>query len=330
MPLQRIRRYPAFNVALVFGLLLIVLALWTVASGGEFVFFTALNQAVLAQQIPVTAIVAIGVGLLMIAGEFDVSVAATFTFASFLTVYVFNHLGWPAPMACLAGLLGGAAIGLTNGWITCWLRIPSFIATIGMMFAGRGLVSWISINPATGLPGGASFYPSHAFQNLLAGELFGPVYAQLVWLVVIAIAGYLILNRHQLGNHFFTVGGNAEAARSMGVNVRWVKLTAFVTCGITAAFAGILQAARIHEVDPASVLSGLELKAIAAVVLGGVSLFGGRGTILGMVLGAALLEVIFNASILLNIDSTLFGGFLGAIIILAAILNAMVGRRQES
>lgn len=329
--LQRLKRYPAINIVVVYGLILLGLAVWTIASRGEFAFFTSLNLSVLAQQIPITAIVAVGVGLLMISGEFDISVAATFTFAAFITATLLQEMGWPFAVAFTAGILSGTVIGATNALITCWLGIPSFIATIGMMFFGRGLVRWISVNPETNLPDSTNFFPHEGFKAALTGQLGGPVFAQLIWLIVVAYAGHLILNRHRLGNHMFSAGGNAEAARGVGVRVRRVKLLAFVICGATAAFAGILQATRISEIEPSYVvISGLELKAIAAVVVGGVALAGGRGTILGMVLGAALIETVDNVLVLASAPEILFKGFLGAIIILAVILNTALGRRQES
>lgn len=329
--LRRLKRYPAINIVVVYALFLLGLALFTIAKGGDFAFYSELNLSVLSQQIPITAIVAIGVGILMISGEFDISVAATFTFAAFVTALTLQDVGLPLPIAFAAGMSSGIVIGLINGWITCWLGIPSFITTIGMMFFGRGLVRWISINPQTNLPDSTNFFPNEAFQSALTGNLFGPVYAQFVWLGVVALLGYLILNRHRLGNHIFAAGGNEAAARSVGVNTRRVKLTAFVICGMTAAFAGILQATRINEIEPSYVvISGLELKAIAAAVVGGVALTGGRGTILGMVLGAALIDTVDNVQVLMNAPEILFKGFLGAIIILAAILNSVIGQRQES
>lgn len=329
--LRRLRRYQAINIVGVYLLLLLGLALWTVAKGGNFAFFTQLNLSVLAQQIPITAIVALGVGLLMVSGEFDISVAATFTFAAFITAITLGDFGWPLSLAFLAGLASGAAVGIVNGWITCWLGIPSFIATIGMMFFGRGMVRWISINPQTNLPDSLKFFPDAGFKGVLTGHITGPVYAQIFWLLVVALVAHLVLNRHRLGNHIFAVGGNAEAARSVGVRVRSVKLYAFILCGVAAAFAGILQATRISEIEPSYVvISGLELKAIAAAVVGGVALSGGRGTILGMVLGAALIDTVDNVLVLLSAPEILFKGFLGAIIILAVILNTALGQRQES
>ncbi len=329
--LTRIRNYQAINVVVVAVLFLTALAFWSIATGGEFAFYNVLNLSVLAQQIPITAIVAIGVGLLMISGEFDISVAATFTLASFITAITLQEMGFPLLLAVLTGLLTGAVVGCLNGWMTCWFGIPSFIATIGMMFFARGVVRFVSINPQTNLPDSLNFFPNETFQAVLTGHIVGPVYAQLLWLIFVAFLGYLILNRHWLGNHMFAAGGNADAARSVGVRVRRVKLAAFILCGITAAFAGLLQATRINEIEPSYVvISGLELKAIAAVVVGGVSLFGGRGTILGIVLGAALLDSVDNVLVLVNAPETLFKGLLGAIIIVTVVANTLLHRRQES
>ena len=328
---DHLRNYQAINSVIVFCSFLVLLAFWAIVTGGEFAFFAVLNLSVLAQQIPITAIVALGVGLLMISGEFDISVAATFTLAAFVTAIALQDSALPLPVAVVAGLAAGAVVGLLNGWITCWLGIPSFIATIGMLFFGRGVVRFVSINPATNLPDSKNFFPDERFQALLTGHIFGPVYAQLVWLLVAAFIGYLILNRHWLGNHMLAAGGNSNAATSVGVRVRRVKLAAFVICGLTAAFAGLLQATRISEIEPSFVvISGLELKAIAAVVVGGVSLFGGRGTILGIVLGAALLDIVDNVLVLISAPETLFRGLLGTLIIVAVIFNTALKRREVS
>ena len=330
-PWARFKAYQAFSIVAVSIAFLLALVLWTLISGGEFKFFSYGNLSVLAQQIPITAIAAIGVGLLMISGEFDISIAGTFTLVAFVISISAGNLGMPMPVALLLGLAVAVVIGVINGLITCWLVIPSFIATIGMMFFLRGAVRFVSINPETNLPDSIAFFPSDGFKTLLTGHIGGPFSAQLVWLVLVACIGYLILNRHQLGNHMFTAGGNPNAAISIGVNVRRTKLIAFVICAVTAGFAGLLQATRINEIEPSyATISGLELKAIAAAVVGGVSLFGGRGTILGIVLGAALLDCVDNVLVLVNAPETIFRGILGAVVILAVVLNNLVSRREVS
>ena len=180
------------------------------------------------------------------------------------------------------------------------------------------------------MPSSTAFFPNETFKALFTGQIVGPIYAQLVWLLVVAVIGWAILNRHQFGNHLFAAGGNRSAAVAVGVPVNRVKVIAFMICAVTAGFAGLLQATRISEIEPSyATISGLELKAIAAVVVGGVSLLGGRGAILGMVLGAALIDTVDNLLVLISAPETVFKGFLGATIIVAAVLNALIQRRAR-
>lgn len=328
--IARARHYQAINIVVLFVALLVVVVGWSLIAPEQLRFATFGNIAILMQQVPVTAIAAIGVGILMVSGEFDISVAGTFTLVPFVIAITYATFGWALPVALLAGLLVAIAIGLLNGFITVRLGIPSFIATLGTMFLLRGVIRFVSINPKTNQPDSIAFFPPEAFRSALSGNLVGPIYAQVIWLIVFAVLGYLLLNRHRFGNHVFATGGNRNAAMAVGVPVERVKYVAFVLCAITAGFSGLLQVARINEIEPSfATISGFELKVIAAVVVGGVSLFGGRGAILGMVLGAALLDIVDNLLVLLNAPETLFKGFLGAIIILAVVLNTFVGRRSK-
>jgi simple sugar transport system permease protein len=304
---------------------------WSLIYPEDLRFATEGNFAILSQQIPITAIAAIGVGMLMISGEFDISVAGTFTLVPFVVGITFAAWGWPLILALLAGLAVALLIGLLNGLITTRIGIPSFITTLGMMFVLRGVIRFVSINPKTNQPDSIAFFLGDRLEAILTGHIVGPIYAQMVWLVVVALIGYAFLNRHQFGNHLFAAGGNRNAAIAVGVPVTRVKIIAFMICAVTAGFAGIMQGARINEIEPSfATLSGFELKTIAAVVVGGVSLFGGRGAILGMVLGAALLDVVDNLLVLLSAPETVFKGFLGAIIIVAVVLNTFIGKRARS
>ena len=329
--LHRLKRYQAINIVVVYGLLVGVCVVWSLLFPEELRFAAEGNLAILSQQLPVTGIVAIGVGLLMISGEFDISVAGTFTLVPFIVAITFSEFHWALPIALLAGIASATVIGLFNGLVTTRFAIPSFITTLGTMFILRGVVRFVSINPKTNQPDSIAYYPGEAVKAIFTGHIIGPIYAQLVWLIVVAFIGYLLLNRHQFGNHLFAAGGNRSAATAVGVPVNRVKIIAFVICAVTAGCAGLLQATRINEIEPSfATISGLELKAIAAVVVGGVSLFGGRGAILGMVLGAALIETVDNLLILISAPETLFKGFLGAIIIVAVVMNTLIKRREQS
>jgi simple sugar transport system permease protein len=328
---QRLKNYQAINIVVVFALLVIVAVGWSVLHPTTLRFATEGNLAILSQQIPITAIAAIGVGLLMISGEFDISVAGTFTLVPFVIGITFADWGWPLVLALLAGFAVAVVIGLLNGLVTTRIGIPSFITTLGMMFVLRGVIRFVSLNPKTNQPDSIPFFLGEPIESIFTGRIVGPIHAQMVWLLVVALVGYAILNRHRYGNHLFAAGGNRNAAIAVGVPVARVKVTAFVICAVTAGFAGLLQGARINEIEPSfATLSGFELKTIAAVVVGGVSLFGGRGAILGMVLGAALLDIVDNLLVLISAPETVFKGFLGAIIIVAVALNTVIGRRARS
>ena len=328
---RAVRNYQAINIVLLVTLFLGFCTGYSLLYPDQLRFASLGNLSVLSQQVPVTAIVAIGVGLLMIGGEFDIAVAGTFTLVPFVVAITSaGSWGWPIGVSLLAGLAVALLIGLMNGMITTRLAIPSFIATLGTMFFMRGVIRFVSLNPTTKQPDNIAFFPGDALKALLGGQIIGPIYAQMLWLIGVALIGYALLNRHRFGNHLLLTGGNRDAAVAVGVPVRNVKVTAFMLCAVTAGFAGILQGVRINQVEPSfATISGLELKAIAAVVVGGTSLFGGRGAILGIILGAVLIETVDNILVLISAPETIFKGFLGATTILAVILNTVIGRRAR-
>ena len=327
---RALRNYQAINIVVLVGVFLGFCVVYSLLYPEQLRFASLGNLSVLAQQVPITAIVAIGVGMLMIGGEFDISVAGTFTLVPFVIAITSGFWGWPLVLALLAGLAVAILIGAVNGLITTRLGIPSFIATLGTMFFMRGVIRFVSLNPTTKQPDNIAFFPGPALKALLGGQIVGPIYAQLVWLLAVALVFYALLNRHQFGNHLLSTGGNRGAALAVGVPVRRVKLTAFILCAITAAFAGLLQAARIDQIEPSyATISGMELKAIAAAVVGGTSLFGGRGAILGIVLGAVLIDTVDNLLVLIAAPETIFKGFLGATTIVAVVINTVIGRRAR-
>jgi simple sugar transport system permease protein len=321
---RRIRRSSATNVAMLYALLILCLAIATAATP-TFNFFTVGNISVLSQQIPVVATLSIGAGLLMIAGEFDLSVAGMYTLAAYLLALSLGQWGLPMPVGIALAFGAAVAVGLVNAQVTQRLAVPSFIATLGMMFVLRGAVRWVSIGKATGQPNQIRLASGEGFHSVMAGQIWGPLYMQTVWLLIIAGLAAILLNRHVLGNHIFAVGGDPDAAQKTGISIPLVKRVAFVLCAVLAAFAGIMQAVRIDMVDPAETLTGLELQAIAAAVIGGVYLFGGRGSVLGMVLGAALLVTIENVLILIRAPGEYMPVFIGAMVILSVIINSNVG-----
>ena len=326
-PWRRLRGYSAANIVLLYGAFLGVLVVYGLVDSDNFRFLASGNLGVLFQTIPVLGVLALGVGLLMIAGEFDLSVGGVYTLGPYLMGLSFHGWGWPLWAAVLLSLFVGLVVGIANGVITTRLAIPSFITTLGMMFFLRGVVRFFSSDPKSTSSEQVSIFPGETFENVLTGQIAGPVYAQFLWLLFFAALAYLFLNRHRLGNHFLAVGGGRDAAIAVGIDVDRVKRLAFVICSVGAAIAGTMSATRVNAVIPAQTLNGLELQAIAACVVGGVYLFGGRGTVLGICLGVALILTVDNLLILLRAPGVYLQGFVGAIVILAVIVNTWVARR---
>ena len=324
---DRFRRYSAANIVLVFSVVLLAAIIADVSQSESFPFLSERNLSVLLQQIPRLVILSLGVGILMISGEFDLSVGGVFVLAGFVMGGLLHDHDWPVVAAFPAALLSGFAVGTVNGLITTRLRIPSFITTLGMMFAMRGIVRWIAGSGSASSINQQSVYPGETFEAILTGRIVGPIHSQLLWMVVLAVGAYFLLNRHRYGNQLFAVGGDKEAAIAIGINADRVKRIAFMICSIMAALAGIVSATRINAVVPVQLLIGFELRAIAACVMGGLFMFGGRGTILGIVLGAALIASIEDILALVRAPGQYFRAFIGLALIGAVVLNSIVAKR---
>ena len=315
-----IRRYKAGNILIVFAAVQIICVVASILFPDQFCYLSTSNVQTLLKSIPPLAILAMGVGLLMIAGEFDLSVGSNFALTAFVMATTFN-LGLSPWLAMLLALAFGAFIGLVNGLITLWAKIPSFIATLGAMMFWRGIILILS--------GGQTkpFRPCCAFESLFAGSI-GPIQAQFIWAIAVAVLAQLLLERHKLGNHIFAVGGNRESAIAIGVNPRTVKMICFVLVGVLAASAAVLSTSRVHSVSPDQG-KGLELQAIAACVIGGLSLAGGEGSILGIFLGSALLFTIQDVLLLLRAPGSYLDMFVGILIVVAVVSNRLTKKERD-
>lgn len=286
-------------------------------------FFTTGNMTVYLQPIPELAIVAMGITILIIAGEFDLSVGSVFGLSPMVTVLLMQN-GWSVAPAIAIGLIVAAAIGFGNGLITLKLKIPSFIATLGMLFMARSL----AIVLAGGFP---PIFPRELDVSWLVGRLDLALVTprvSLLYMIAIALALGFVLRRMDFGHWIYATGGHPQAARDMGIKTERVKMACFVLCATLAGFAGIIQSFRVKVIVP-NLGTGLELQAIAAAVIGGVALTGGVGSILGAVVGTLLIAMIENILILSGINANWFMFAVGAMIVLAVVLNTQTRLRAE-
>ncbi|WP_435530230.1 ABC transporter permease [Phyllobacterium ifriqiyense] len=316
--LKQIMTMPAGAILLVFVTLQIVCIIGALAYPDDFRYLSPQNLAILMKAIPVLGCLALGAGILMIAGEFDLSIGSVYTFTAILMATLVDA-GVSAFIAAPIGILTGVLIGLLNGTITLRFGLPSFIVTLGGLLFWRGAV--LLYNGAVQV----RFDPEPIFTSLFAGTLFG-INAAFIWIIMFVVGFYLLLHRHKFGNHVFATGGNRAAATAIGINTDRVKLVAFAIAGGMAAVAGIIATARVGSVQPGQG-AGLELQAIAACVIGGLSLSGGRGSIIGIFLGVMLIHTITDVLLLLRAPGFYLDMFIATLIVVAAAFNHLIERR---
>ena len=300
-----------------FALAILVIAFFIVSPD----FRTVPNLLNVLNQSAVIGIVSIGMTFVILTAGIDLSVGSLLALTS-LTSGVFAVQSGASPgMAVLAllvpigvGLIGGA---INGGIISTGLASP-LIVTLGTLTAYRGLAVQYHVDPIYGLP---SWY-----KQIGAGTILGIPNPIIIFAVVILVAS-LVVNRSRFGRQVYAVGGNERAARSAGINVARIKLAVYVISGLCVAIAAVINTARVGAAQ-ATAGAGLELQAVAAVVIGGTSLFGGRGKISNTVIGTLVLAVLFNGLVLLNVSSPIQSIIIGIIIIGAVSLDGFFRRRM--
>jgi ribose transport system permease protein len=306
------------------ALLLMCIAL-SVATDG---FLTSTNLFNVGRQVSLLGIMAVGMTFVLISGEVDLSVGSTYALAGLATGMLIIA-GWALLPAIGVGLLTGMAVGLVNGLLSTYGRLPSLIATLGMLSMVRGTALILTNGqPVTvNLRNGARPEVLDAFTFLGQGYLFGVVPMQLVSFALIAAAAWAVLSYSNFGFRVFAVGGSAKAARVSGIAVNTVKIWAFVLMGLLAAFAGILSLAFLPSGQAGRTGLGLELDVIAATIVGGASLSGGEGTILGTILGVLIIGVMRNGLVLVGVSPFVQELMIGLVIVIAVGIDRWTMRR---
>ena len=284
-------------------------------------FMTYANIRVTFFAFPELGIVVLGVGILMIAGEFDLSVGSVFALSPLVMVIAVGRWGFDPYVAIAIGFVVALFVGYLNGWITLQFSIPSFVTTLGMMFMARSAAVVLS----GGFP---PPFPADFPIGIFVADL-GLFRASMIWFAGFAVVLGVMLHFSNLGNWIYATGGQPQAAADMGINTRRVKLFCFMLCSFLAGFAGMVTTFRLKSALPA-LGEGVELQAIAAAVIGGTSLMGGIGSVIGFIVGTGLIRVIDNGLVMARIDANWFKFAIGALTILAVILNMWVRRRARA
>ena len=273
-------------------------------------------------------LIALAMTLLMTSGEFDLSVGSVFGFSAVLMWTLFNAGVASLEVGFVVALAVAAFIGLVNGWFVTKLKIPSFLVTLGMLLVVRGTALFVT----DGFPQRTWNAEGNWLAELLVGDFFvGPfrLYMSLVWFILaIVVLGY-ILTQSRVGNWIQASGGNPNAAAARGVNVSRVKIGLFMLSSVMAALAGIISSIRTSSANPNSG-TGYELEVIAMVVIGGTALMGGRGTIIGTVLGILILRVMRNGIVMVGVPGLAYNIFIGAIILGMMALHSWLERRHKA
>jgi ribose transport system permease protein len=273
----------------------------------------------IARQTAMIAVMAVAMTFVLSAGEIDLSVGAVAGLASVTTAMAIAWGGLPVGVAI--GVMTGIAVGCINGFLSTRLMIPTFLTTLAMMGIAKGVAMWISDTAAIPIL-------NNGYSGFFGGGNLGPVPSLLIWMVSAGVVGHIVLRKTRFGRQVLAVGGNAVAARYSGIRTSQVKFFVIVLSSLAAALAGMLYAGRLQS-GRFQLGEGDELSVIAAAVLGGTSLFGGKGTVIGSIIGALMIGVINNGLILMGLEYSQQLIARGGIIILAVAISQAGSRTGQ-
>ncbi|MBB4764538.1 ABC transporter permease [Amorphoplanes digitatis] len=305
------------------SVLIVAIAMAVYFQASKDVFLTHDNLRNIAQATAPAAIVAVGIVLLLVSGEIDLSVGVVAALAPFLVHYAVDLYGVPVVPAFLLAFVISAAIGFCNGFIVTKLRVPSLVATLGMYYFLLGVL----------------LTTSHAYPAQIPEEAQGRIqqifgaadWASLTWCLAIVLFFHIVLTRTRWGLHTISVGGNLIGATEAGIRANRIKIGNFMIASVLGALAGILEAFRINSIDP-NIGGGTALvfTAISAAVIGGTALAGGSGTVIGALLGALILAELQNGFNLIGISANPFNLILGSAILISMIANQYLSRLRRT
>jgi ribose transport system permease protein len=306
------------------GTLVLLVALCAVVTALNPRFLAPANLQNMARLIGAYGVFSIGLGVVIITGGIDLSVGSVFALLGVLLSMMLTEWGWPSALGVAAVIGVAVGIGAFHGLLITRMRLQPFIVTLCGLLFYRGLARFIANDETKGFGTGAGF---ETLRNLATGSLLG-VPTPFVLLVVVSLLMWVVLHRSVYGRYLYAVGRNETAARYSGINVGRVVAGAYVILGALTGLSGIVFAFYTNSVSPSSHGVSFELYGIAAAVLGGCSLRGGEGSIAGILIGAALLQVLQNLVNLLGIPSSLNFAVLGLVILLGVLADQVFQRRS--
>jgi ribose transport system permease protein len=281
--------------------------------------FLSVNNIInVLRQSSMVAIIAVGVFFVIVGAGIDISVGsivaiAGITMSSFIVDYKF-----PVFLGILGGLLAGVAVGIINGYLVTKRHVPAFVATLGTMGAVRGL-TYVLTNayPISGLPKSIEF---------IGRGYVGPIPVPVIMMIVVYVIAYIIAEHTKTGRFIYAIGGNEEAAHLSGIRVDAYRFFTYITSGLLAALSGIILVSRLASDQPNAGI-GFEFEAITAAVIGGTSLYGGKGVVIGVFFGAIFITTLLNGMVLLNVSSYYQQMIKGIVLILAVMIDVAKNKK---
>lgn len=301
-----------------YGILIVLLLIFIVVSFLTDKFLTPSNLLSVARQVSINGILSIGMCFVILTGGIDLSVGSLYALTATCACGLATHMPWQ--LAAILGVLIGIGIGLLEGTVIAKIKIAPFITTLASMTICRGITQVYDGGTAISTPGSGF--------NWLGTGYFGPIPVPVVLMVLLFAIAWFVLNRTKFGRHVYAVGGNERAAVLSGINAARVKIIVYAVSGFCCAISGYISAGRLSSATPTAG-EGFEMDAIAAVVLGGVSMDGGRGSIIGVFVGAFIIGVLNNAMNLLSVTAYWQDIVKGCVILAAVFVDRALSKSTK-
>lgn len=306
-----------------FGVLMVLVGIVVVLSIVSPAFLRSQNIINVIRQMTEIGIMAIGMTMVIICAEIDLSIGSIYGATAMIAALMIKG-GTSPTLAFIVAICAGAMIGFINGFLSTKAKMPAFIVTLGTMQIFRSIAYAVS----GGRSIGAFSQESQASWVFGIGGNIGRIPLQIIIMIALYIITFVVMKKTKVGFDIYATGGNKRAAKLAGINTDRMKIISFVTMGVLAAFAGMISIAYLKSV-PTTAGAGREMDVIAAVILGGTSMNGGRGSILGTFLGASIMAVVRNGMVLLSVPAFWQSGFIGIIIIAAVLMDTWITQRKS-